>query len=345
MIRVLVRKSQDVSYLVGDRADELEGCRDAAGWWWRGGGDATSERDVAAVLRTSPRSSVTGYDLVFAAPRAISILLALDPTSSGALVEAQRRAVGGALDYLERRALVVPVTHDGERFGASAAWAQVVGFTHGINRAGEPHLHDHVLVGARPAQHRGVLDSRALRVHLPAADALYRAALRFEVNATTSWRVWARAGSEHVAGVDEGYRALWPGHDDRRAPKQHWSREAAVGRWRDERERLWPIGTLEPPNTTGFDAHAYAAAFEGALSIHRADLVRAWADASPYGAAPGAVDRAIDTQHPGRRFERGLSRYQFTVDEARSPVREGPVRTRPAQRSRDIGLDEWSRVR
>lgn len=345
MIRLLVRKSQDVSYLVRDRAQELDGCRDAAGWWWRGSGDAASERDVAAVLRTSPRSSVTGYDLVFAAPRAVSILLAVDPESSGALVEAQRRAVGGALDYLERRALVVPVTRDGERFGASAAWERVVGFTHGINRAGEPHLHDHVLVGARPAQHRGVLDSRALRVHLPAADALYRAALRFEINATSSWRVWSRGGREHVAGVDEGYRALWPGHDDRRAPKQHWSREAAVARWRSERENLWPIGTLEPLPATDWDAHAYAAAFEGALTIHRADLVRAWADASPYGAAPGAVDRAIDLQHPGRRFERGLSRYQFTLDQARSPALTGRARPALPQRSRDIGREEWSRVR
>ena len=345
MIRLLVRKSQDVSYLVNDRADELAGHRDAAGWWWRGGGDATSERDVAAVLRTSPRSSVTGYDMVFAAPRAVSILLAVDPESSGALVAAQRLAVGGALDYLERRALVVPVTRDGERFGAAATWEHVVGFTHGISRAGEPHLHDHVLVGARPAHHTGVLDGRALRVHLPAADALYRAALRFEISATTSWRVWAHGGNEHVAGVDEGYRALWPGHDDRRAPKLHWSREAAMERWREERDRLWPIGSLEPPSATGVDAHAYAAAFEGAVTIHRADLVRAWADASPYGAAPGVVDRVIDRQHPGRRFERGLSRYQFTVDEARAPVREGPVRLRAPQRSRDIGRDEFSRVR
>ncbi len=340
MIRLLVRKSQDVSYLVSDRGDELDGYRDAAGWWWRGDGDATSERDVAAVLRTSPRSSVTGYDLVFAAPRAVSVLLALDPSSSGALVSAQRRAVGGALDYLERRALVVPVTREGERFGAPATWEEVVGFTHGINRAGEPHLHDHVLVGARPAHHRGVLDGRALRTHLPAADAVYRAALRYEVNATTSWRVWAHRGSEHVAGVDEGYRALWPGHDDRRDPKRHWSRAAAVAQWRDAADRLWPVGALAPPRTTGVDAHAFAAAFEGAVAIHRADLVRAWADAFPYGAAPGAVDREIDDQHPGRRFERGLSRHQFTVDEARAPVRE-----RPLQRSRDVAREELSRVR
>ena len=35
-------------------------------------------------------------------------------------------------------------------------------FTHGVNRHGEPHLHDHVLVGARPdGARRRVLDSRA----------------------------------------------------------------------------------------------------------------------------------------------------------------------------------------
>ena len=278
------------------------------------------EDDVGRVLQTSARSGITGYDLVFAAPRAVSILLAVDPAAGSALVAAQRASVGAALSYLERRALVVPVTRWGERFGAPASWSAVVSFTHGINRAGEPHLHDHVLVGARPDGHAGVLDGHALRTHLPAADALYRAALREEVNLATTWRVWSRRGHEHVSDLDEGYRTLWPGHDDERRPKRHWARSEALGHWRDDLRRMTPIAMVSPPTERDFDPHAYAAAFEGALTIHRSDLVRAWADASPYGARPDKIDEAIDRVHPTLRYERGHPRRSLAVAEARRTV-------------------------
>ena len=48
MIRVLSRRSNDVSYFTDDRALEIEGLRDGGpGWWLRGAGDASSRRGCA----------------------------------------------------------------------------------------------------------------------------------------------------------------------------------------------------------------------------------------------------------------------------------------------------------
>jgi len=191
MIRVLSRRSNDVSYFTDDRALEIEGLRDGEpGWWLRGAGDSGDPRCVAEVLRTSQRSSILGYDIVVAAPRPTSILLAIDAEHGSGVVAAHRTSVGAAIDYLEEHALVVRDRRGGEDRDQAGRWTGIVGFTHGVNRHGEPHLHDHVLVGALPEGSRSVLDSRGLFAHLEAADALYRTSLRHELKERTSWSAW-----------------------------------------------------------------------------------------------------------------------------------------------------------
>ena len=74
MLRIFIRRSNNVAYFTSDRALELEGVRDGdPGWWLRGAGDTRSDGDVARVFTGTERSLVRGYDLVFAAPRPISI--------------------------------------------------------------------------------------------------------------------------------------------------------------------------------------------------------------------------------------------------------------------------------
>ena len=102
------RRSNDVTYFTRDAAREIEGLRDGdPGWWLRGGGDTRDPRDVARTFTTSERSKVVGYDLVVAAPRPISTLLAVDPYHARGVIEAHRASVRAAMDYLEDRALVV----------------------------------------------------------------------------------------------------------------------------------------------------------------------------------------------------------------------------------------------
>ncbi len=339
MIHIFVRRSSDVEYLTGDRADELaDARRGAPGWWLRGTGDAHSSDDVAAVLQTTARATVVGYDVVVAAPRPLSILIALDAQAASGVVAAHRTGVLAAIDYLEDRALVVRQRVEGGEYLRRANWSRVVGFTHGINRSGEPHLHDHVLVGARPDHESTVADSRSLFAHLPAADALYRATLRFGVNqhtARTAWRSFA--GVEGVSDLDEGYRAIWGGHADERGEKPSWTREEVVARWSRDQRRFEPYGVIREPPRRFFDPHQFAATFEGATRIARRDLVRAFADASTFGAEASVVGATIDELHPHLRTARGLDERPVSLTEAR---RLTPEVARNRSYERSSGIDD-----
>ncbi len=320
MIRIYVRRTRDVDYLAADRAGEIDELRDGpAGRWWRGRGDPHDPRDAARSLTSTDRAGVVGYDVVIAAPRPISILMAVDRASGAGVVASHQRAARAAMDYLDDRAVVVRPQRDGERAEESAHWSDIVSYTHGVNRHGEPHLHDHVLVGARPRDASTVLDSRSLFAHAVAADALYRASLRHEVAASTPWTVWRSFGGvEHVIGLDEGYRALWGGHHRDRGQKLRWSGEEARRAWRDDLSRFATHGIVAPPPLARrFDEHAFAAALEGRASVTRRDVVTAWSDAAVFGQDATALSRGVDLLYPALRDSRGLRESGIGVADAR----------------------------
>lgn len=342
MLRLLPRRSNDVTYFTNDLAQELEGLRDGPpGWWLRGEGDTRVASDVARVLVTSGRSAIYGYDVVIAAPRPFSVLLAVDPEHASGVVAAHRASVRAAMSYLEDRALVVRETRGGDRHQHAASWRSVVSFTHGLNRHGEPHLHDHVLIGARPAGERNVLDSRALYAHAPSADALYRASLRHELNQRTPWSAWRSfEGVEHVLGLDEGYRALWSGHHRDRGEKLTWSRDETTSSWNRDRERFEPMGELAVPprDRSVLDEHRFSGALEGRRDVARRHVLAAWADAAPFGQKSSDLTRALDALYPRLRAGGGVHEATIGVREARmmNTVRElGP---RPLDRSE---FDQW----
>jgi len=358
VLRVMVRRSRDVSYLTDDPALELDGVREGpAQWWWRGAGDVGRGDDAQRVLSTSERSAVVGYDLIVAAPRPLSILVALDPGHAAAVVNAHRRAVGEALEYLEERALVVRERRGGDDRDVPGRWSHVVAFTHGVNRHGEPHVHDHVLVGARPEDSRGVLDSRALFAHAAAADALYRSSLRARVALATPYAPWRSfEGIEHVAGLDEGYRALWGGHFADRAVKRHWTREEVLTTWRSDLSRFEAHGAVRvPARAPGhLDEHAFGAAFEGRPDVARRHLVEAWANAATFGRPSRDVTDGVDLLYPTMRTSRGVREVTVSVREARmiAETRERgprPLDTREidtwVHRSRDISREVGGRSR
>ncbi len=358
MLTLKVRRSRDVTYLTQDPARELEDLRDGpAQRWLRGGGDLERVEDVQRLLTSSERSAVVGYDLIVAAPRPLSVLLALDERHAPAVVDAHRRAVGDALEYLEDRALVVRERRGGVDRDLPGRWAHVAAFTHGVNRHGEPHLHDHVLVGARPQGSVNVLDSRALFAHALAADALYRSSLRARVARTTPYRPWRSfEGVEHVAGLDEGYRVLWGGHHGERGQKRHWSREDARGAWEDDLARfeshgVVPVATRAPER---LDEHAFASSLEGRDAVARRHLVEAWANAAPFGREAREVTAAVDLLYPGVRESRGVREGTVSVREARMYSLTRELGARPLapgelelwlQRSRERAREGWTHSR
>ncbi len=356
MFRVFVRRSSDLTYFTDDPARELDGVREAGpGWWLRGAGELRDPHDVERVLATTDRSATKGYAIVVAAPRPISILVALEPDNAPAIVAAHRTSVAASMEYLEQRGLVVRRQSGDEHHDEPARWERIVSFTHGVNRHGEPHLHDHVLVGARPDGERTVLDSRSLFVHVPAADALYRSSLRHELASHTPWVAWRSfKGIEHVGGLDEGYRSLWGGHHDTRGEKLHWERDDALNAWRGDRLRFEPEGTVATPRRSRdeLDEHSFAAALEGRNDVARRHLVAAWANAAVFGESPGEVAKTVDRLYPELALSRGVRETTIGVGRARmtANVREhGPRPLRAddlaqwTQRSRERSRSDLSR--
>jgi hypothetical protein len=342
MFRVLARRSNDVTYLTNDAAREIEGLREGGpGWWLRGEGNTKDPRDVAGVLRTTERSSVQGYDIVIAAPRPISILLAVDPEHASGVVSAHRASVRASIDYLEDHALVVRDRRGGEDRDEGGRWTSIVSFTHGVNRHGEPHLHDHVLVGAQPDGARTVLDSRGLFAHLMSADALYRASLRHELSKRTPWTAWRSfRGIEHVEGLDEGYRALWGGHHQHRGEKLRWDRDDALDAWRHDAARFSSHGVVAPPQRSraSLDEHGFSGALEGTHDVARRHVIAAWANAARFGQDAQDLTRAVDALYPALLGARGVREPTMSVREARMTAL---VRERGERPLGDRELDEW----
>jgi len=320
MIRIVARHSLDASYYVADRSLELDGVRHGPpGHWIRGSGPIDGSV-LERSWRTSPRATIVGYDLIVAAPRTVSILLALGGTDEQRQVVADHReSVRAAMGYLEDRALVVKSKMMGEGIEQRGRWSSIVSFTHGVNRIGEPHLHDHVLVGALPHHRSRVLSRQALSAHLLAADAIYRAEFRFRINEYGARRAWRTLGGvDIVHGVDEGHRALWPGDRAWGAQKESWTRGAILEKWSTDLLRFERIQMREPPTrTASMDEQIFGAHFEGAISVARRDLVAASANASSSGLLRSSIEAFVDTHYPALIADRGLTERRIGVAEAR----------------------------
>jgi conjugative relaxase-like TrwC/TraI family protein len=113
-------------------------------------GDATAHASSANDAPSSRRRAVAGYDFTFSIPKSASVLWGVaDATTQARIVHAHHEAVAEALAYLEREAAST-------RTGATArdgAVAQVgvtgliaTAFDHFDSRAGDPHLHTHVVI-------------------------------------------------------------------------------------------------------------------------------------------------------------------------------------------------------
>ncbi len=150
---------------------------------------------------------VCGFDLVFAAPKAISVLHLLAPSELGAAAgAAHSAAVADAVHYLEGAGLGVRRTRGGQVQHLGTTGAVAAGFVHRTSRALDPHLHTHV-VTANVAQgldgRWSALDSRRMFLHRRATQAVYDASLRHHLTGSAGV-AWQRAtsGPWEVVGVD-----------------------------------------------------------------------------------------------------------------------------------------------
>ena len=139
--------------------------------------------------RAYNEASVHGFDLTFGAPKSVSLLRALstDDVLIKALTEAHNTAVDAAMEYLHTHAGYTrvhnPVT--GKKDLVRLPGLVAAAYQHETSRAGDPHLHTHVLLFNRQARSDGEMvsfDSKSLHHEARAAGMVYQATLRHEAH-------------------------------------------------------------------------------------------------------------------------------------------------------------------
>jgi conjugative relaxase-like TrwC/TraI family protein len=151
---------------------------------------------------------VAGFDLVFSTPKSVSLLHALGDEQVRVQVAAAHEAAWrAALGYVEREACVIRKGRNGAERERGSGFAAAA-FQHRTSRAGDPHLHTHVIVANAAHSDDGVwraLDGDLLlRAHRLAAGYLYEAQLRYELTTRlgVAWRP-VRDGMAELAGVPD----------------------------------------------------------------------------------------------------------------------------------------------
>lgn len=158
-------------------------------------------RPDGAPLAAGPRT-LGGWDVTFSAPKSLSVVWAASPDGDARRIEqAVNASVDAAAGYLESNALWA-------RAGRAEAMVAAA-FRHGTSRAGDPHLHDHLVVAnLAPVDGRWyAAEGHTLAVHLHTAGTVFHAQLRHET--TTSLGLsWHRSpgGYWQIEGVDEALR-------------------------------------------------------------------------------------------------------------------------------------------
>ena len=172
---------------------------------WAGEHPGTGDR-----LGRFPNREVAGFDLTFRAPKSVSLLAALgDPDTARQVRAAHDAAVDAALGYVEREATR-------SRSGKGGVTQVEVGgvvaaaFRHRTSRAGDPHLHTHVLVANMAEGADGVwrtLDARWLYLYGSTAGYLYEAQLRHELTGRLGVE-WGPVvnGIADIDGIDQAVR-------------------------------------------------------------------------------------------------------------------------------------------
>jgi conjugative relaxase-like TrwC/TraI family protein len=335
-------------YYLSDLATELPAAGDGPPGAWLGQGCAAAgwngavdrvrlEAALAGSLHQGRplRGRVTnaGYDLTFSAPKSASVLYALGGEEVARQVLAgQVAAVVGAVGYLESHALSVVRRRGDEQRVLPTGGMIAAGFTHGVSRTHDPHLHTHLVVANLAQGEDGrwsALDQRALWAHREAASAVYDAHLRHELTTRLGVR-WTQAPQAHadVVGVSplllgefgsrgayirrqraawgvrsgHGAHVAWAATRPAKEPARsfaslsaEWSRRAdALGA-----PHLAPVLGHRPPEQATLNEHAFASVLSDQVDgVHRRDVVAAFAHGAQDGVPAGTVQQLADASMP-----------------------------------------------
>ncbi|MDX1893398.1 MobF family relaxase [Mycolicibacterium sp. 050158] len=168
--------------------------------------------------RSHGERGVHGFDLTFCAPKSVSLVRAFgDDVTQKAVGSAHQVAITEALEYLADHAGYTrvhnPIT--GEKDLQRLPGVVAAAYQHETSRAGDPHLHTHVLVPNRQARSDGKLvslDGTSLIHEARAAGMIYQATLRRELHLSVGIE-WApvdpSTGMADIAGITPKMIKAW----------------------------------------------------------------------------------------------------------------------------------------
>ncbi|OBB65157.1 hypothetical protein A5758_18610 [Mycobacterium sp. 852014-50255_SCH5639931] len=209
--------AEKVAFLVGlSAADRASGPADMdlVARWLDEGIAPNGARGRAFTAR-----STHGFDLTFCAPKSVSLLRAVggDEVVSKAVVEAHNNAVREALQYLYDHAGYTRVHNPdtGHKDLVRLPGLVMAAYQHETSRAGDPHLHTHVLLPNTQARSDGALvsiDSKSLHHEAKAAGIIYQTTLRHHLlqSVGLEWGpIDPHTGMAEVAGVGRDTIKAW----------------------------------------------------------------------------------------------------------------------------------------
>jgi conjugative relaxase-like TrwC/TraI family protein len=154
-------------------------------------------------LRDGRRNA--GFDLTFTAPKSASVLLAVgDERVRLAVLAAHEAGVAAGLEYLERHELQARRGAGGQRIVEAHGFLGAA-YTHEMSRAGDPHLHTHVVLANAVRGHDGrysAPDMRPVYHAAKTAGTIAEAVLRHELTRSLGVE-WADVvnGTAEIAGI------------------------------------------------------------------------------------------------------------------------------------------------
>lgn len=160
----------------------------------------------------APQKAVAGFDLVFTPPKSVSIAWGLgDEQLRRGIESAHERAIQDVIRHLEKNVVMTRRGRNGVRQIETSSGVIGTKFRHWDSRAGDPNLHDHVVIANRV---RGVdgqwssIDGRMIYAHGVEASELYNSLVQQYVTELTGLQFEARSlnGKQpvhEIVGIDD----------------------------------------------------------------------------------------------------------------------------------------------